>query len=112
MPSFICADCGHIGEPDVTQETEKHEFWGSPVYRTLDVECCADCGSENIDIAYVCRDCHEREPLDGFDGCAQCELAFAEADGDTDTASAIRQSMRDLDATIRDIVMTQAVRHG
>lgn len=100
MPAFICADCGHLGDPDVLEmRGDLHEAWGATFRQPAYAEVCEECGSDNIDVAYVCRTCNERQQLPGFDCCAECELAHARKEGDSD-----------LIATIRDIVMTQARR--
>ena len=49
---YRCQSCGWEGnefEVEVREFTEKHEFWGAPVFETLCEYYCPDCGSEDVE---------------------------------------------------------------
>jgi hypothetical protein len=66
-----CADCKKLVEEGIKTETVTGEYWGMKFRDTVQIPCCAECGSEDIEDPNKCPCGEEIPPLDKL--CENCQ---------------------------------------
>ena len=77
---YKCLDCGsEFLSPRMREwEESQGEYMGRPVWQTMRLEVCPDCGSEDFEDGEVCPSCGEGWVEFDDELCDSCKTEFSE----------------------------------